>query len=86
MSYSISIKRTAQKDIASLHPSVRQAVDQCILSLADEPRPVGATPLKGEWRGYWRVRVGECRVIYTVDRKAQVVVIAAVGPRERIYG
>lgn len=85
MKYTLTIKRSAQKDLASLHPQVRAAVDTRILALADDPRPPGALALKGQWRGLWRVRIGEHRVIYVIDDTARVVTVAAVGPRESVY-
>ena len=85
MSYTLLIKRSAQRDLAALHPRVRVAVDRTILALADNPRPPGALPLKGEWKGFWRVRVGEHRIIYALDDKARVVTVAVIGAREGIY-
>jgi mRNA interferase RelE/StbE len=85
VSYTLAIKRSAQKDLASLHPQVRVAVDRRILALADDPRPPGALALAGQWRGFWRVRAGDHRVIYVIDDQARTVTVAAVGPRESVY-
>ena len=85
MRYTVTIKRSAQRDIAQLHPRVRVAVDQRIASLADDPRPPGAAPLKGKWRGSWRLRSGEFRIIYAIDDRARTVTVAEVGPRGSIY-
>ena len=85
MSYSVVIKRSAQRDIAALHPRAGAAVDKRITSLADDPRPPGATPLKGQWKGYWRVRSGDYRIIYLIDDRRRTVTVTDVGPREGIY-
>ena len=85
MSYSLAIKRSAQKDLASLHPQAQEAVDRRILTLANDPRPPGAVPLKGRWRGSWRIRAGDYRIIYAIDDRNHVVTVAVIGPRENIY-
>ena len=85
MTYSLAIKRSAQKDLASLHPQAREAVDRRIHGLANDPRPPGAVPLKGRWKGFWRVRSGDYRVIYAIDDQVRVVTVAAIGPRESVY-
>jgi mRNA interferase RelE/StbE len=83
--YTLNIKRSAQKDMLTLHPRVRADADRYLLALADDPRPSGAIPLKGQWRGLWRLRVGEYRVIYDIDDRQGTVTIAAIGPRESVY-
>ncbi|MBU0610762.1 MAG: type II toxin-antitoxin system RelE/ParE family toxin [Armatimonadetes bacterium] len=71
--------------MASLHPRVYAAVDKRIRGLSDDPRPPGAALLKGGWKGYWRVRSGDYRVIYEIDDRQRIVTVAYVGPRESIY-
>lgn len=85
MKYSLTIKRSAQKDLATLHPQAQEAVDRRILTLANDPRPPGAVPLKGRWKGFWRVRTGDYRIIYAIDDRDHVVTVAAIGPRESVY-
>jgi mRNA interferase RelE/StbE len=83
--FSLKIKRTAQRDLAALHPRVRKAVDQRILALAGDPKPRGAIPMKGEWQGFWRVRAGDHRIVYLIDEAAHEVIVAHVRPRGRVY-
>ena len=81
MSYEIIIARSAQKDMADLHPDARAEVDEYIQALGEIPRPPGVVFLKGRHRGYLRVRAGDYRVIYAVDDRTRTVAIVAVGPR-----
>jgi mRNA interferase RelE/StbE len=50
-----------------------------ILALAIEPRPPGATKLADP--DFWRLRVGDLRVIYAIDDGANVVVVLKVARR-----
>ena len=43
------------------------------------------TMLWGEWEGYWRLRVGEYRVIYEIDDRAHRVIIIRVRHRSEAY-
>jgi mRNA-degrading endonuclease RelE of RelBE toxin-antitoxin system len=61
--YTIDIRSRARRSLSQLDPAVRKAVAQTIDALSADPRPAGATSLKGH-RPYLRVRSGDYRVIY----------------------
>jgi mRNA interferase RelE/StbE len=82
--YTVSVGRPAQKDIKSLDQSVRGRVILALRSLADDPRPPGCRKLVGS-HNRWRIRVGDYRVIYTVDDAGRVVEIVAVRHRSKAY-
>ncbi len=82
--YSIDIRPRACRALRELDASARRAVVRAIDSLATEPRPPGARPLKGH-RPYLRIRAGDYRVIYAVDDQAHVVAVAVVGHRREVY-
>jgi mRNA interferase RelE/StbE len=39
----------------------------------------------GDWEGYWRLRVGEFRVIYKIDDRAAQVTILRIRHRSEAY-
>jgi mRNA interferase RelE/StbE len=78
--YAIDVRPRARRSLQQLDPSVRKAIAQVIEGLAVNPRPPGVTPLTGH-RPYLRVRSGDYRVIYSVDDRARIVTVAAVGHR-----
>jgi mRNA interferase RelE/StbE len=41
--------------------------------------------MKGEWKGFYRLRVGENRVIFTVDFNSKDITVCAIGARGDIY-
>lgn len=43
------------------------------------------TAMTGEWRGLFRLRVGDYRIIYALDHEARVIRVAVVGHRREIY-
>ena len=41
--------------------------------------------MKGDWKGYYRLRIGKNRVIFTVDFDLRDIIIYAIGARGDIY-
>ena len=56
---------------------------QAILKLERDPRPKGSKKLRGVQD--YRLRVGEYRVLYSVDDQKRVVEVIAVGHRREVY-
>ena len=54
-----------------------------IALLAEDPRPPASRPLRG--RPAWRVRVGDYRVIYTIEDDVLLIVLVTLGHRPDIY-
>jgi mRNA-degrading endonuclease RelE of RelBE toxin-antitoxin system len=50
-----------------------------ILALGIEPRPSGTLRLAGT--DFWRLRVGDLRVIYWIDNAARLIVVLRVARR-----
>lgn len=83
MTYKLSIRRKAQKQLSKLPANDYKKVKQTILDLANDPRPAGSKKLKG--RDGWRVRQGNCRIIYEIEDSQLIVAILEVGDRKDIY-
>lgn len=82
MAYTVSLTRSAARDIRALDETVRKRVARAIDALADDPRPDGAKKLSAE-DGIWRVRVGDYRIVYQIaDRQLLVLVLRVRHRRE----
>lgn len=87
MAYVIDILRAPEKFLDKLsrqQPSDAAAIEDAIDGLAEEPRPVGATPLRG-FPGVLRLRVGNYRLCYHVDDDRLVVLIITISTRDDVY-
>jgi len=82
--YAITFARSARKDLESLQAGTVARVWLHIESLANEPRPAGCRKLQGA-QHHWRIRVGDYRVIYSVDDRARTVDVVAVRHRRDAY-
>ncbi|HEX8353810.1 MAG TPA: type II toxin-antitoxin system RelE/ParE family toxin [Pyrinomonadaceae bacterium] len=82
--YKVSLKRSAQKEVRSLDAGARVRVVRAVRELANDPRPAGCRKLVGS-DDRWRVRVGDYRVIYTIDDAGRLLEVIAVRHRGRAY-
>ncbi|RKZ31374.1 type II toxin-antitoxin system RelE/ParE family toxin [bacterium] len=82
--YKITLASSAEKEIAALQDRIRSRIIKAIDSLKDEPRPRGTIKLKGK-ENLFRRRVGDYRVLYTVDDENRVVDISYVRHRNKAY-
>lgn len=79
----VRVLRRAQAAIERVPDPTQQRVRAAISDLARDPRPPGCVKLKG--REGWRIRVGDYRVLYTIDDQAQIVTVFDMGNRREIY-
>jgi mRNA interferase RelE/StbE len=82
--YLIEVTNTAHHQIRSLSHINRQRVNEAIEHLSRNPRPNGVKKLKGEV-DFYRIRVGDHRILYEIDDSAKLIVIERIMPRENAY-
>jgi len=75
----VELAPAAQRQLRKLPPDVTARLRGPILALAREPRPPGSAVLAGT--SFWRLRVGDVRVVYAIDEKARRVVVLRVARR-----
>ena len=82
--YRIEITNTAHHHIRSLSRVNQQRVNEVIEQLSRNPRPDGVKKLRGEV-DFYRVRVGDHRVLYTIDDAEKLIIVHRVMRRENAY-
>lgn len=82
--YAIQIVRSARKEIERLTATVAARVIAAIEALARSPRPRGCRKLRGT-PNLWRIRVGEYRVVYSIDDEQRIVCVVIVRHRREAY-
>ena len=82
--YSITFARSARKELERLSPEIVARVIGKVETLSENPRPVGATKLRGQ-KNLWRLRVGDYRVIYSIDDTTSAVDVSIVRHRREVY-
>jgi mRNA interferase RelE/StbE len=83
VAYTVEIKKSAEREMNRLPEAVHQRVSQRILALGSDPRPPNCRKLEGG-EGY-RLRVGDYRVLYTIDDHQRRILIFSVAHRREAY-
>jgi len=82
--YKVVFKPSIEKDLKKLPKEVVVRALGRIQTLADTPFPPGAVKLSGADRLY-RLRVGDYRVVYEVEKEREVVIVHYVRHRQEAY-
>jgi mRNA interferase RelE/StbE len=85
MSYLITVKPSAQKELSKFPKPAIKKVSIAIDELKENPRPSGVKKLKSTDENLYRIRVGDYRILYTIEDTIQIVDITKVGYRKDIY-
>ena len=83
--YEVVISKIASKELRKLPAQEVKKIFPKIKALSNDPRPVGSKKLKSESENLWRIRVGDYRVVYSIDDIVRIVDIRRVGHRKDIY-
>ncbi|MDQ0690704.1 type II toxin-antitoxin system RelE/ParE family toxin [Arthrobacter sp. W4I7] len=81
--YRIELRPAAVRALKKIHPEDKERVQGAIALLGQDPRPPKAIALSG--RPGCRVRVGDYRIIYTIQDDVLLVVVVNLGHRRDIY-
>lgn len=84
MPYHIELKPAAIKGLRGLPKSIQKKTSSKIDSLANNPLPSKAKKLEGLEKIY-RLRVGDYRILYQIQKKVLLILVISIGHRKQIY-
>ena len=82
MTYAVELG-PVRKDLRALDDRTRHRILRAIVALEVNPRPPGARKLRGS--ELWRVRVGDYRILYSIEEARLVVLVIKIGHRREVY-
>ncbi len=86
MTYSVHLSPHAVRDYQKLDPSIRVLLQHAIDSLQQHPLTSPKIKrLKGRLSQYYRYRVGDYRIVYTVSQPDHTVHIDYIQHRKDVY-
>ena len=84
--YKIQITKSCRKQIDRAPRQIQHAVEKVLEKISVNPFPQhGVKALTAEWTGFYRVRLGNYRMIYRVEDEIVTIFVVAFGPRGDIY-
>ena len=82
--YKIEYARGVVKDLKSLPKKFREKALEVIEKvLAADPRQ--GRPLAGAYQGLWKYRIGDYRIIYSVEDPRLVIFVLRIRHRKDVY-
>ncbi|MBC8034113.1 MAG: type II toxin-antitoxin system RelE/ParE family toxin [Chitinophagaceae bacterium] len=82
--YTVVVSQTAERELSKLPARTVERIINVLKSLEQNPRPVSCRKLKG-YKNLWRFRIGDYRVIYSIDDIILLVDVREAGHRKDIY-
>ena len=83
MKYVLDISSGAQKQFRKLPPQVQDIIVPKMLYLENDPRPHGVKKLRDSQ--YYRIRINDYRVVYSINDKNKTVVVLDIDHRKDAY-
>jgi mRNA interferase RelE/StbE len=83
----VEFDRDAARDLRKLGHDARRLILHYLrerIATADNPRRFGR-PLTGDLKGLWRYRVGDYRIVATIEDDRFIVLVLTVGHRREVY-
>ena len=82
--YQVALTSSAEKELKRLSSQWIARIAPRVQSLAANPRPPGCKKLEGGDKE-WRIRVGDYRVVYTIDDQKLLVEATRIRHRSEVY-
>ena len=84
--YSVRLLPQARRFYEIAGRPLAKKLARCFEQLEQNPRThPNITRLKGPFAGYYRFRIGDHRVIYRIDERWRIVIVAIIAHRSEAY-
>ena len=83
--YKVVYADAVEKDLKALDkPAAKKILDKIEHYLAKDPHTLGRQ-LVGEFKGFWRFRFGDYRVVYRIADKEILIIVVRIAHRKDVY-
>jgi mRNA interferase RelE/StbE len=85
MRWHVEFSKIGERDLSNLDRSVRREIIDRLEWLANNFDEVIPLPLHGQWKGFFKLRVGDWRVVYEIEPSKRFITVHIVDHRSKIY-
>lgn len=88
MSWSIKVSSIAEKYFKKLDKKRKKKIEEKLLALSRQQNPlenIQVKALTGELKGFYRLRVGEYRIIFALLEEQKAIAVVNIFPRGNAY-
>ena len=82
--YKVYFKKSAAKELSRLPIAVIKRIQKVVIQLEINLFPGNSRKLEG-LESFYRIRVGDYRVVYLVEKTVKIVTVTKVGHRREVY-
>jgi len=83
--YHIEYHPRTKSQLEIIPKKVRGQIFERVEKLSKDPRPIGVEPLHGADEGFFRVRQGDYRIVYSIEDHKLLILIVRVVDRKEVY-
>ncbi|MEA3370513.1 MAG: type II toxin-antitoxin system RelE/ParE family toxin [Campylobacterota bacterium] len=85
--YSLHFLSSAKKEFKKLDTVAQKSIKEKLLLLVENPETLknNIKALKGEYKGKFRLRINQYRVVFQVKDEELIIIVVRVGHRKEIY-
>ncbi len=88
MSWTVKVSPKAEKYIGRLNKDNRKRIKEGLIQLSSYDNPIehrNVKPLTGELKGFYRLRIGEYRIVFNIFREGHTIAVVNIAPRGDVY-
>jgi len=82
--FSVLLLEEAKEDLRDMDGAIKRRILKELKKLQIAPKEYGL-PLRGELHGFYKLRVGDYRVVYRVDEEKKYVICLIIQHRRQVY-
>ncbi len=84
--FKIIVHKRALKYLNKLTSFRKTKIKKLLTELINNPiQREDVRPMLGEWKGYYRIKIGNIRLIFWVDQVKKIIYVDHIGPRGDVY-
>lgn len=88
MAWEVELSALAQKNLDQLDPQIARRILAFLherVAALDDPRSIGQALKGAELGAFWKYRVGDYRIISSIEDGALRILVVRVGNRREVY-
>ncbi len=85
--YELHFLTSAKKEFKKLDTTAQKTIKEKLLTLISNPEILknNIKPLKGEYKGKYRLRIKQYRVVFQVKDEELIILIVRIGHRKEVF-
>jgi mRNA interferase RelE/StbE len=82
--HKVFLEKRAEREIKKLPAEIFYRIIPQLKALSENPKPSGCRKITGS-KNYWRIRIGDYRIIYEIDEGEKAVKVMRIRHRREVY-